>query len=436
MKRALFLLLGFVAPPLLVGAATAAWRMSNLSVEPAPPFTAEMPAPRVLPAGNTGRMSAVILAGNNGTEGSDFLAPYDILARSGAFDLYVAAPERRVSPFTPATVDLIPEFTLSEIDSLLPAGADLVVVPYIPDAASGTASPDTAVVNWLGKNAGPRTVVLTICGGAAVAARAGLLDGRRATSHHDIIEQLRDSAPAVSWVEHVRYVDDGNLVSSAAILSGVDATLHVVRRLAGRDVAERVAAELAWPHRRFLDDPMFHPPSAPVLGSILNLAYVWTRPALALEVADGMDEAAIAAIIDVYPRSFSTELVAVGVERRIFRSRHGLALVPRFDRASAPVAARTFALDSTALIDGRFAFDASLVDLARTEGRQVTAVAARGLGFPIDAANLPGAALRIDVALRPLALGVLGMALALLTGGRRRRSRRVSADALAAEVAS
>lgn len=437
MKRLpLFLLLGFVAPPLLVGAATAAWRFANLRIEPAPAFSAALPAPRILPAGRTGRHSAVILAGNNGTEGSDFLAPYDILARSGAFDIYVAAPERRLSPFMPATVDLMPEFTLAELGSLLPEGADLVVVPYIPDAASGIASADTAVVAWLRKNAGPRTLVLSICGGSAVVARAGLLDGRRATSHHDILAQLRDSAPAVHWVRNQRYVDDGNMVSSGAILSGVDATLHVVRRLAGRHVAERVARELAYPHLHFLDDPMYHPQPAPALGAILNLAYLWSKPAIALEVTDGMDEVALAAIIDVFPRSFSTDLVAVGAERRFYRSRHGLALVPRYDRVGAPAAVRTYALDSTATIDGRFAFDASLADLSRHEGRHVTVMAARGLGFPVDVSSLDGPGIKASVAARPLLLGIAGVVLVWLAVAARRSPRFTPAAARAAGAAS
>jgi len=89
-----------------------------------------------------------------------------------------------------------------------------------------------------------------ICSGAFVLAHAGLLDGRRATTHWRYLEQLNTAFPAVLVEAGVLYVDDGTVVTSAGSAAGLDMLLHLVRGDFGVDIAHRVAQRLVVPLHR------------------------------------------------------------------------------------------------------------------------------------------------------------------------------------------
>jgi transcriptional regulator GlxA family with amidase domain len=84
-------------------------------------------------------------------------------------------------------------------------------------------------------------LTLSVCTGALVLARAGLLEGLRATTHHGAFDQLRAVAPNTTVLEGVKMVDAGRIVTSGGISAGIDMSLGVVARLLGRDVALETA---------------------------------------------------------------------------------------------------------------------------------------------------------------------------------------------------
>ena len=92
--------------------------------------------------------------------------------------------------------------------------------------------------------------VASICSGALLAARAGLLDGKTCTTHHGSIAELRELAPLARVEEDRLFVIDGDRLSSAGVTSGVDLMLHVVAELAGPAVAVSVARYLVVYMRR------------------------------------------------------------------------------------------------------------------------------------------------------------------------------------------
>ena len=98
-----------------------------------PPFTQSLPAP---PAHDPSKPTAVLVAGTHGTEIIDFLTPYEILAASGAFNVYAVAAERRVLPFSTALhvlsgLDFVPHYSFDEYDRVIGAAPDLIVVPAL-----------------------------------------------------------------------------------------------------------------------------------------------------------------------------------------------------------------------------------------------------------------------------------------------------------------
>jgi transcriptional regulator GlxA family with amidase domain len=90
------------------------------------------------------------------------------------------------------------------------------------------------------------TVLASVCTGAMLIAAAGLLDGRRATTHHSAIEELRQSG---AEVVDARIVDDGDIITAGGVTSGIDLGLYLVERFASRDLANQCAANLEYERR-------------------------------------------------------------------------------------------------------------------------------------------------------------------------------------------
>ncbi|WP_406147100.1 GlxA family transcriptional regulator [Streptomyces sp. NBC_01012] len=118
------------------------------------------------------------------------------------------------------------------------ADADTVVIP--PYAVAAAAVPDPRALAALSR-VRPGTRLVSICTGAFLLAAAGLLDGRRATTHWALTDQFRELFPRVEVDPDVLFVDHGDVLTSAGAASGVDVCLHLVRQDHGSEVANHVA---------------------------------------------------------------------------------------------------------------------------------------------------------------------------------------------------
>lgn len=121
-----------------------------------------------------------------------------------------------------------------------------------------------AVVQWLqrlqpGAPGQPGLRLVTVCVGALLAAEAGLLDGRRVTTHHLDLDALRAAAPRAVVIPDRVFVADGEVWSSAGVTAGIDLALHLVSEHCGPVVAARVAQRMAVALRRGPDDPQLSP---------------------------------------------------------------------------------------------------------------------------------------------------------------------------------
>ncbi|OZF32685.1 DJ-1/PfpI family protein [Rhodococcus sp. 14-2483-1-2] len=122
-----------------------------------------------------------------------------------------------------------------------PRGYDVVVVPGgVVDAVSV----DSRVLQWLKRLRSDAELVASVCTGVFVLAAAGLLDARPVTTHWEDLELLRERWPALTVHEGVRYVDHGDLATSAGISAGLDLALHLVARWAGADHALATAGQM------------------------------------------------------------------------------------------------------------------------------------------------------------------------------------------------
>jgi transcriptional regulator GlxA family with amidase domain len=118
---------------------------------------------------------------------------------------------------------------------------------------------EKAIVTWLKNTIRPSHKLISICSGALVAARAGLLDGYSCTTHYLSYDELRAIAPRARIHENRLYVEDGERYSSAGITAGIDLMLYLVHQFAGQSCALAVARYLVVYLRRSGSDPQLSP---------------------------------------------------------------------------------------------------------------------------------------------------------------------------------
>lgn len=147
----------------------------------------------------------------------------------------------------------------------LPDGT-LLVVPGSADTPLGGptdrhdhAGLESQIVSWLTRAVRPGVRLVSICSGALLAARAGLLDGHDCTTHHSCVADLAALAPAARVLENRLYVEDGERFTSAGVTAGIDLMLHIVAQTAGPATAVAVARHLVVYLRRGGGDPQLSP---------------------------------------------------------------------------------------------------------------------------------------------------------------------------------
>lgn len=387
------------------GAAVSAVRTFDALYAPGPQRAVPTASP---PVHDPTKPTAVVVVGNRGAVVSDVLAPYEILAATGRFNVYTVAPQRRPVPLT-GGLDVVPDLAFADLAARLGAAApDLVVVPALPDDGEPTTA---QITSWLCDQADRGAQVLTVCNGAGVLASAGLLDGRPAAAHWLRIGPYEERYPQVDWMRGQRFVDDGDVVTTAGILSGIDGTLHLVERLAGPAAAANAAAPIGWRHYR-ADPPVTPAVRLPDPVAIVNAGYRWNPDSIGVLLTDGVGEIELASVFDVHGgQSLAARTLALSAGGGPVRSAHGLTFLPRaalaaaapgLDRLFVPGAAAAAARGVTPPPDGPapeyphdragFAYDATIVDLARSTDVATARWTAKVLELPTDGLALRGPA--------------------------------------------
>ncbi|MFF2042699.1 DJ-1/PfpI family protein [Kitasatospora sp. NPDC058170] len=119
-------------------------------------------------------------------------------------------------------------------------------VLVVPGGVTTAVESDRDVLDWLARRRQTSALTFGICTGAFLLAATGALDGRPATTHWEDQEELARRWPDIRVRTDVRWVDDGDLVTSAGISAGIDASLHIVGRLFGEDLARRTARQMEY----------------------------------------------------------------------------------------------------------------------------------------------------------------------------------------------
>jgi transcriptional regulator GlxA family with amidase domain len=125
-------------------------------------------------------------------------------------------------------------------------GLDLILLPGGRGTLKQLKNP--AMLGFLKDRSSSAEVIMSVCSGSALLAKAGLLDGRRATSNKQFFNLATSQSDQVKWIAEARWVEDGPMVTSSGVSAGLDMALAVIARLFGRERAESIAnrTEYVW----------------------------------------------------------------------------------------------------------------------------------------------------------------------------------------------
>ncbi|RIK39922.1 MAG: AraC family transcriptional regulator [Chloroflexi bacterium] len=179
----------------------------------------------------------------------DFAGPYETFVAATdddgnrLFNVFTVA-EQPGELIARAGMRVTPEYTFATAPRI-----DILVVPGGYGTRREIDNP--VAIDWISRVASESEITTSVCTGSFLLAKAGLLDGRQATTHWGSIARMRDMFPNTTVLENIRWVDAGEVVSSAGVSAGIDMSLHIVERLYGAETAARTARFMEydyWPN--------------------------------------------------------------------------------------------------------------------------------------------------------------------------------------------
>lgn len=177
----------------------------------------------------------------------DFAGPFEVFAVTDelrgheTFQVYTVAEEAR--PLRAKNgLTVVPDFALTEAPK-----PDVLIVP----GGSGTRAllNRPVLLDWIEQQVPSAEIVMSVCSGALVLAKLGLLDGLEATTHHEVMSFLAKLAPRAVLKPGERFTDNGKICTSGGISAGIDLSFHIVKRLLGNDAANTTATYMEYERR-------------------------------------------------------------------------------------------------------------------------------------------------------------------------------------------
>src|SRR5437764_1885594 len=170
----------------------------------------------------------------------DFCGPWEVFQdvmvpsrQDMPFRLYTVA-ETKKPIRTSGGMQIVPDYTIADAPA-----PRVIVVPAQSD-------PSPAVLDWIRKSSKTTDVTMSVCTGAFVLAKTGLLDGKSATTYHGAFGRFAMKFPNIELKRGARFVENGNLATAGGLSSGIDLALRVVERYYGRDVAQKTAYNMEY----------------------------------------------------------------------------------------------------------------------------------------------------------------------------------------------
>jgi transcriptional regulator GlxA family with amidase domain len=185
----------------------------------------------------------------------DFAGPFEVF--STAVRVAKRDTQLKDAPFS--------VFTVAQTSEPVRARGGLMVIPdrmlsdaftsdvlIVPGGVVTEPLESPMTIEWLRRSASQAQLVASVCTGAFLLGKIGLLDGLSVTTHWEDIPDLRSAYPKITVLENRAWVDEGRIVTSGGISAGIDMSLHLVGRLLGTDIAHATARQMEY---RWRDEP-------------------------------------------------------------------------------------------------------------------------------------------------------------------------------------
>lgn len=174
----------------------------------------------------------------------DFAGPLEVFSRARSYPSTDGATRALCKVFTVAEklealrcanpLTVVPDY---DFETCPPV--DLLLVPG--GYGTRTCVDQPKVIEWIAKQAATTELILSVCTGALLLAKAGILDGKSAVTYHNFADNMQHMFPTVRVQKDCRWVDEGNVITAAGVSAGIDMALYVVKRLFGEAIASATA---------------------------------------------------------------------------------------------------------------------------------------------------------------------------------------------------
>lgn len=180
----------------------------------------------------------------NDVEVLDFCGPFEVFSVTHEihslkpFNVYTVAEEDK-PVIARNNLSVNPRYTIHNCPK-----PDILIVPGGQGTRKEMNNP--VLINWLKESFEQVELLLSVCTGALILAKAGLLDGLSATTHHSALDQLKKTAPKTKIVKDQRFVDNGKIITSAGISAGIDMSFYVVEKLLDKNAVVATSKQMEY----------------------------------------------------------------------------------------------------------------------------------------------------------------------------------------------
>ncbi|MBP3972852.1 DJ-1/PfpI family protein [Bacillus sp. WL1] len=177
----------------------------------------------------------------------------EVLDFAGPFEVFSVTEVKEEKPFTVYTVSqngemitarnglkIQPDYSIEDLPPV-----DILIIPGGKGVRENEVKNDT-IINWVRQQMKEVKLMTSVCTGALLLAKAGLLEGLQATTHWASIQTFKKDFPNVEVMENVKFVDEGHIITSAGISAGINMSFHIVKNLLGVEIAEDTAKSMEY----------------------------------------------------------------------------------------------------------------------------------------------------------------------------------------------
>lgn len=194
-----------------------------------------------VPKSTTAKPLNVAFVVYNGVEVLDFSGPMDVFVKANSitpnsYNIYTVAVEDGSIATEAGAVTLKPRYTIANSPK-----PDILIVAGAATRTINQLSANRAFMQYLKQQSSDARLVMSVCTGAFLLGKAGVLNGRKSTTHWFVVDSFQQEFPKTTAMQGVRFVEDGKFVTTAGISSGIDGALHVVEKTKSKQVADVVA---------------------------------------------------------------------------------------------------------------------------------------------------------------------------------------------------